>query len=72
MSEPAGTGSYWSGGESAAEPSAELDRTAGAAALAGVDTPTLKESDILTHGVSLRVTEQGDGPVVLFCHGFPE
>jgi len=32
----------------------------------------LKEHDIATNGISLHVTEQGDGPVVLFCHGFPD
>jgi pimeloyl-ACP methyl ester carboxylesterase len=28
--------------------------------------------DIATNGISLHVTEQGAGPVVLFCHGFPD
>jgi len=32
----------------------------------------LKEYDIATNGISLHLTEQGDGPVVLFCHGFPD
>ena len=32
----------------------------------------LKEYDIATNGVSLHVTEQGEGPAVLFCHGFPD
>jgi hypothetical protein len=32
----------------------------------------LKEYDISTNGISLHVTEQGDGPAVLFCHGFPD
>jgi pimeloyl-ACP methyl ester carboxylesterase len=32
----------------------------------------IKEYDIATNGISLHVTEQGDGPVVLFCHGFPD
>src|SRR6202522_3234497 len=32
----------------------------------------LKEHDIATNGISLHVTEQGDGPAVLFCHGFPD
>ncbi len=32
----------------------------------------LKEYDITTNGISLHVTEQGEGPVVLFCHGFPD
>jgi pimeloyl-ACP methyl ester carboxylesterase len=32
----------------------------------------IKEYDIAANGISLHVTEQGDGPVVLFCHGFPD
>jgi pimeloyl-ACP methyl ester carboxylesterase len=32
----------------------------------------LKEYDITTNGISLHVTEQGEGPAVLFCHGFPD
>jgi pimeloyl-ACP methyl ester carboxylesterase len=32
----------------------------------------MKEYDISTNGISLHVTEQGDGPAVLFCHGFPD
>jgi pimeloyl-ACP methyl ester carboxylesterase len=32
----------------------------------------LKEYDVATNGVTLHVTEQGDGPAVLFCHGFPD
>jgi pimeloyl-ACP methyl ester carboxylesterase len=31
-----------------------------------------KEYDISTNGISLHVTEQGEGPVVLFVHGFPD
>src|SRR5260370_16581657 len=27
---------------------------------------------IETNGIHLNVAEQGDGPVVLLCHGFPE
>ena len=38
----------------------------------GVDDPALKESDIDTNGITLHVTEQGNGPAVLFCHGFPD
>ena len=36
------------------------------------DGPLLKEYDIATNGISLHVTEQGEGPAVLFCHGFPD
>jgi pimeloyl-ACP methyl ester carboxylesterase len=32
----------------------------------------LKEYEIATNGISLHVTEVGDEPVVLFCHGFPD
>jgi pimeloyl-ACP methyl ester carboxylesterase len=32
----------------------------------------LKENDVVTNGISLHVTEQGEGPAVLFCHGFPD
>ena len=32
----------------------------------------LKEYDVTTNGISLHVTEQGEGPAVLFCHGFPD
>jgi pimeloyl-ACP methyl ester carboxylesterase len=32
----------------------------------------LKEYDLTTNGISLHVTEQGQGPAVLFCHGFPD
>jgi pimeloyl-ACP methyl ester carboxylesterase len=37
-----------------------------------VDGLPLKEYDIATNGISLHVTEQGKGPAVLFCHGFPD
>lgn len=30
------------------------------------------QRDIVVNGVRLRVTEQGDGPLVLLCHGWPE
>ena len=36
------------------------------------DGPLLKEYDLATNGISLHVTEQGEGPAVLFCHGFPD
>jgi pimeloyl-ACP methyl ester carboxylesterase len=32
----------------------------------------LKEYDISANGISLHVAEQGTGPAVLFCHGFPD
>lgn len=35
-------------------------------------TSNIQEYDISTNGISLHVTEQGTGPAVLFCHGFPD
>ena len=32
----------------------------------------IKQYDIVTNGITLHVTEQGEGPAVLFCHGFPD
>jgi pimeloyl-ACP methyl ester carboxylesterase len=32
----------------------------------------MKEYDIDVNGITLHVTEQGSGPAVLFCHGFPD
>jgi pimeloyl-ACP methyl ester carboxylesterase len=32
----------------------------------------LEEYEVPTNGISLHVTEQGEGPAVLFCHGFPD
>jgi pimeloyl-ACP methyl ester carboxylesterase len=37
-----------------------------------IGDPLLKEYDIATNGLSLHVTELGEGPAVLFCHGFPD
>ncbi len=45
---------------------------ADAAILGAGDGPALKEYDITTNGITLHVTEQGQGPAVLFCHGFPD
>ena len=33
-------------------------------------TPTTR--DIAVNGITLRITEQGSGPLVLLCHGWPE
>src|SRR6202453_1179352 len=49
-----------------------LGQIAGAAGIGGADDPALKEYDIATNGISLHVIEQGEGPAVLFCHGFPD
>lgn len=32
----------------------------------------MKEHNIVANGVSLHVAECGEGPAVLFCHGFPD
>jgi pimeloyl-ACP methyl ester carboxylesterase len=32
----------------------------------------IREFDIETNGITLHVTEQGEGPAVLFVHGFPD
>lgn len=45
-------------------------RMANAENSGGVDS--LKEYDVTTNGISLHVTEQGQGLAVLFCHGFPD
>jgi pimeloyl-ACP methyl ester carboxylesterase len=49
-----------------------LRRVAGVKAVAGVEGFLPKEYDVATNGISLHVTEQGEGPPVLFCHGFPD
>jgi pimeloyl-ACP methyl ester carboxylesterase len=32
----------------------------------------IRQYDVATNGISLHVTEQGEGPAVVFCHGFPD
>jgi hypothetical protein len=49
-----------------------LGQMAGASSGGGADAPLLKEYDIETNGITLHVSEQGRGPAVLFCHGFPD
>ncbi|WP_144160268.1 alpha/beta fold hydrolase [Paraburkholderia sp. BCC1885] len=49
-----------------------LDRRAQAQGFGAGGAAAIKEYDVNTNGVSLHVTEQGDGPAVLFCHGFPD
>ena len=34
--------------------------------------PNVIERRIATNGIELNIAEQGDGPLVLMCHGFPE
>ncbi len=31
-----------------------------------------KQSLVETNGIELHITEEGEGPLVLFCHGFPK
>lgn len=38
----------------------------------GAGDRAVKEYDITTNGIVLHVTEQGEGPAILFCHGFPD
>jgi pimeloyl-ACP methyl ester carboxylesterase len=59
-------------GATAAGASLLIGKMAEAQTSNGGDSATLKEYDALTNGISLHVTEQGDGPAVLFCHGFPD
>jgi len=49
-----------------------LGQTAKAESAGAVHSAALKEYDITTNGISIHVTEQGEGPAVLFCHGFPD
>ncbi|MCR8560350.1 alpha/beta hydrolase [Mucilaginibacter sp. BJC16-A38] len=37
-----------------------------------IAAPSVKEYDVETNGITLHVTELGEGPVVLFVHGFPD
>ena len=30
------------------------------------------ERQVATNGIELRVTEEGEGPLLVLCHGFPE
>ena len=30
------------------------------------------QRDVQANGITLRITEQGEGPLVLLCHGWPE
>jgi pimeloyl-ACP methyl ester carboxylesterase len=49
-----------------------MGRMATAQLSEGADGHPLKEYDIATNGITLHVTDQGEGPAVLFCHGFPD
>ena len=49
-----------------------MGRMAFAETAAGAAGPGFKEYDIQTNGITLHVTEEGEGPAVLFVHGFPD
>lgn len=34
--------------------------------------PSISNRRVATNGIELNIAEQGDGPLVLMCHGFPE
>ena len=34
--------------------------------------PNIKQRRIATNGIELNIAEQGSGPLILLCHGFPE
>jgi pimeloyl-ACP methyl ester carboxylesterase len=36
------------------------------------DWERLPSRQVATNGISLNVVEHGEGPLVVFCHGFPE
>ena len=59
-------------GTTAADANLWLGRWAREKNTGGSVNPPIKEYDIATNGISLHVTEQGEGPAVLFCHGFPD
>jgi pimeloyl-ACP methyl ester carboxylesterase len=59
-------------GSTAVGASLLFGRVARANSFGGFEGPPIKESDIATNGISLHVAEQGEGPAVLFCHGFPD
>lgn len=56
----------------AASMSLLLNRRAFAKGVDSITMPSLNEYEVAANGISLHVTEQGEGPAVLFCHGFPD
>jgi pimeloyl-ACP methyl ester carboxylesterase len=40
--------------------------------MASTTVPTARERLLAVNGIELHVLEQGDGPLVVLCHGFPE
>jgi pimeloyl-ACP methyl ester carboxylesterase len=62
-------------GAAFAEPSSAAEsREAGAQPTSWVDPamPEVTHRMIETNGIRLHVAEQGEGPLVILCHGFPE
>lgn len=55
--------------EAAAEPGAAAP---GPASWADAAMPEVTHRMIETNGIRLHVAEQGEGPLVILCHGFPE
>jgi pimeloyl-ACP methyl ester carboxylesterase len=49
-----------------------MGRMVAAQAVEGAGGHPLKEYNITTNGITLHVTEQGEGPAIIFCHGFPD
>src|ERR1700678_1329995 len=49
-----------------------ISEIAGGESFKVADGPILKEYEIATNEISLHVTELGEGPAVLFCHGCPD
>jgi pimeloyl-ACP methyl ester carboxylesterase len=49
-----------------------LDHVPTAQASDSAGTHPIKQYDIATNGITLHVTEQGEGQSILFCHGFPD
>lgn len=39
---------------------------------AAADFPSITQRRIATNGIHLNIAEQGEGPLVIMCHGFPE
>ena len=38
----------------------------------GVPMAEIKHRSVRTNGITLHLAEQGEGPLVVLCHGFPE
>ena len=40
--------------------------------VSGVSTAETKHRSVRTNGITMHLAEQGEGPLVVLCHGFPE